>query len=132
MNVQDSIADMLTRLRNALKARYRTVTMPASRQKTLIIQVLKNVGYVSDFSLEEDGSGRKNMTIVLKYQGNKPNIKKITRVSKPSLRVYRSYQSIVSAAGGLGLQILSTSKGIMTDNEARRYKVGGEILCEIV
>lgn len=132
MNIQDSVSDMLTRIRNAMKARYRTVTFPASNQKTRILEVLKTSGYIKEFSLEKDEAEKAILTVVLKYRGNRPNIKQIKRISKPSLRVYKSYKNLEKVAGGIGIQVLSTSKGVMTDGEARLQKVGGEILCEIV
>jgi small subunit ribosomal protein S8 len=133
MNVSDPIADMLTRLRNATSSRHEAVTMPASKMKVAIAQVLKDEGFIRDFSvLEEDGKPQPNLKMELNYGGRKqPVLNGLQRVSKPGLRVYVQRREIPRVYGGLGIAILSTPKGIMTGQEARRQEVGGEILCYV-
>lgn len=130
MSMSDPIADMLTRLRNAIMARHTQVEMPGSRLKQAIAQVLKQEGYIRDYQVVEQ-KPQNLLRIELKYQGNRNAIDGIKRVSKPSRRVYVGYDDIPKVLSGLGINILSTPRGVMGDREARRRKVGGEILCSV-
>ena len=130
--LSDPLSDMLARIRNALKARHRTTQVPASRLKLRVAEILKKEGYISDVRQTEGVSGRSDLTIVLKYADNRASaIDVIRRVSKPGRRVYVRHDKIPHVLSGLGVSILSTSSGVMSDGEARRRKVGGEILCEV-
>ena len=126
----DPIADLLTRIRNAHHAEKIDLTMPGSKIKAAIAKVLKEEGYIEDFdaSVEE---GKPSLTIKLKYYEGAPVIEQIQRVSKPGLRVYKSASELPKVNGGLGVAIISTSKGIMTDRAARSAGVGGEVLCSV-
>lgn len=129
MQITDTIADMLTRIRNASSAKHDTVDIPASNMKKAIAQILVDEGYVKGFQVEEDGKqGMIHMT--LKYQGasKTPVIMGIKRVSKPGLRIYSSSEDMPKVMKGIGTAIVSTSKGVMTDKEARKQNVGGEVL----
>jgi small subunit ribosomal protein S8 len=128
MSMSDPIADMLTRIRNAQMVGHTEVAMPASRLKTSIAQVLKQEGYIEDFALRENGV-MKELRIALKYYAGRPVIERLERVSKPGLRVYRGRDDIPRVMNGLGVAILSTSRGVMTDRKARADGVGGEVLC---
>ncbi|HEX9585523.1 MAG TPA: 30S ribosomal protein S8 [Gammaproteobacteria bacterium] len=130
MSMQDPISDMLTRIRNGLAAGKVRVTMPFSRQKRAIAQVLKDEGYIKDFSVEA-GDGKQQLSIVLKYYGGKPVIEQLQRVSRPGLRVYRSKDQLPNVLGGLGVAIISTSHGLMTDRAARAAGYGGEVVCYV-
>lgn len=130
MSMQDPISDMLTRLRNGHSRSKQTVSMPSSNKKVAIAQVLKDEGYIVDFHVAGDAAN-KSLTIELKYHDGKAVIEKITRVSRPGLRVYRSKDEIPSVVGGLGVAIVSTSKGLMSDRKARAQGVGGEIICSV-
>lgn len=128
MSMSDPIADMLTRIRNAQKARKETVSFPASRLKLAIAEVLKQEGYVS--TVETGGEGvQSSITIGLKYHRSEPVIEKIQRVSRPGLRVYAGASELPRVQGGLGVAIISTSGGVMTDRQARAQGRGGEVLC---
>ncbi len=128
----DPIADMLTRIRNALIAGHKTATIPSSTIKAELARILKEQGYISDYKLEGEGV-RKVITITLAYSSGKTSvIKEIQRISKPSRRVYVGKGEIPRIMGGLGTCILSTSKGILTGNEARKQGVGGELICSIL
>jgi small subunit ribosomal protein S8 len=130
MSMTDPIADMLTRIRNALAAGKTDVSMPLSKQKQAIAQVLKDEGYISDFSaIEQDGKPSLNVT--LKYYEGKPVIEKIKRVSRPGLRIYKGKDQLPRVMGGLGVAIVSTSAGLMTDRAARKAGYGGEVLCYV-
>ena len=127
----DPIADMLTRIRNALTAKHETVEVPASKMKSAIADILVTEGYVSGVKLVEEGPAGK-LVIGLKYtEGNKPVINGLKRVSKPGLRTYSGAANMPKVLGGLGTAIVSTSKGIMTDKQAKAANVGGEVLCFI-
>ncbi|WP_210534635.1 30S ribosomal protein S8 [Thermosulfurimonas marina] len=127
----DPIADMLARIRNALMARHKTVEIPASRMKREIARILKEEGYIEDYEWVAEGPQGK-IVITLKYdEGRRPVISGLKRVSKPGRRVYAGAKKLPRVLGGLGIAIISTSQGIMTDHEARRRGVGGEILCEV-
>jgi len=127
----DPIADMLTRIRNALMARHKTVVVPGSKLKLEIVRILKEEGYIEDYRVIEEKPQIK-IEIVLKYDEKKrPVIAGIRRVSKPGRRIYRGYKELPKVLNGLGIAIISTSQGIMTDHEARKRRVGGEVICEI-
>jgi len=128
MSMSDPIADMLTRIRNAQLVGHASVDMPASKLKAAIAQVLKDEGYIEDFALRDDGA-KKELRIGLKYYAGRPVIERLERVSKPGLRVYRGRNDIPRIMNGLGVAILSTSRGVMTDRKARADGVGGEVLC---
>lgn len=128
MSMSDPISDMLTRIRNGQKARKVSVSLPASSVNLAIADVLRREGYVSGVSTEQDGPKR-TMTVELKYQGNEPVIERIERVSRPGLRVYVGTDKLPKVQGGLGVAIISTSSGVMTDHEARAGRHGGEVLC---
>ena len=128
MSMHDPIADMLTRIRNAQLVGHTEVTMPASGLKSAIAKVLKDEGYIEDFALRENGA-KKELAIGLKYYAGRPVIERIERVSKPGLRVYKGRDDIPRVMNGLGVAILSTSRGVMTDRKARADGVGGEVLC---
>lgn len=128
MSTVDSIADMLTRIRNAQSAKKEHVSMPSSKQKANIAKVLAEEGYVSSYSVETKDN-KATLIIVLKYYQNKPVIDHIKRVSRPGLRIYKSCQEIPLVTGGLGIAVVSTSKGIMSDKNARAQNQGGEIIC---
>jgi len=129
MSMQDTLADMFTRIRNAQMASKTEVTMPSSKMKVSVAQVLKDEGYVEDFSVSADV--KPELTIKLKYFGGKPVIEEIKRVSRPSLRQYKGVDELPKVAGGLGIAIVSTSKGVMTDRAARAAGVGGEVICTV-
>jgi len=129
--ITDPIADMLTRIRNAIKARHPKVDVPASRLKTEIARILKEEGYILNYKVAQEGA-RKTIKIYLKYQANnKPVISEMARVSRPGCRVYVGRDEIPRVVGGLGVNILTTPKGLMTGREAEKQGVGGEILCQI-
>ncbi|TAK66610.1 MAG: 30S ribosomal protein S8 [Betaproteobacteria bacterium] len=128
MSMSDPIADMLTRIRNAQLAEKLSVAMPSSRVKASIAQVLKDEGYVDDFKVREEG-GKSTLEIALKYYAGAPVIEKIERVSRPGLRIYKGREDIPKIMNGLGIAIVSTSKGVMTDRKARATGIGGEVLC---
>jgi small subunit ribosomal protein S8 len=129
--VSDPIADMLTRVRNALSARHPKVDVPASQLKMEMARILKEEGYILNFKLTEEGA-RKFIRIYLKYTpGNEPVISHIERVSRPGCRVYVGSQEIQRVLGGLGINILTTPRGVMTGNTARKEGVGGEVLCQV-
>lgn len=130
MSMQDPIADMITRIRNAGYAGHPTVVMPASRTKEAIALVLKDEGYIGDYRVDAKNN-KKELLISLKYFEDAPVIKKITRISKPGLRIYRGENELPRVMSGLGVAIISTSQGIMSDRHARAKHVGGEVLCEI-
>jgi small subunit ribosomal protein S8 len=128
MSMSDPIADMLTRIRNAQASEKVSVAMPASKLKAAIAKVLKDEGYIDDFKLSQDGA-KPQLEIALKYYAGRPVIEKIERVSRPGLRIYKSTRDIPQVMNGLGIAIVSTSKGVMTDRKARASGVGGEVLC---
>ena len=128
MSMSDPIADMLTRIRNAQATDKASVLIPASKVKQAIAQVLKDEGYIEDFAVR-DNEGKAVIEIGLKYYAGKPVIEKIERVSKPGLRVYKGRNDIPKVMNGLGVAILSTSRGVMTDRKARADGLGGEVLC---
>jgi small subunit ribosomal protein S8 len=128
MPMTDPIADMLTRIRNAQQSEKLSVAMPASKLKSAIAQVLKDEGYIEDFAVRE-AEGKPQLEIGLKYYAGKPVIERIERVSRPGLRIYRPKDALPKVMNGLGVAIVSTSRGVMTDRKARGMGVGGEVLC---
>jgi len=126
----DPIADMLTRIRNGQKARKVSVSMPASKSKEAIASVLKDEGYIVDYKVDGDAADRQ-LTIELKYFKGAPVIEKIQRTSRPGLRIYRGKEELPKVLGGLGVAIVSTSAGVMSDRQAREKGIGGEVLCII-
>ncbi len=130
MSMTDPIADMLTRIRNGQGARKVSVTMPASKAKEAVANVLKDEGYIVDFSTTKDGA-KSELTIELKYFEGAPVIEKIQRASKPGLRVYRGKDDLPKVLGGLGVAIVSTSAGVMSDRQARAKGIGGEVICVV-
>jgi len=128
MSMQDPIADMLTRIRNGQAAGKVRVIMPHAKQKEAIAALLKEEGYIRDYSAEEIG-GKPQLAVVLKYHGRKPVIELLKRVSRPGLRVYKPKDELPTVMGGLGIAVVSTSRGLMTDRQARAAGRGGEILC---
>lgn len=131
MNTSDPIADMLTRVRNAIGAKHAKVDVPASKLKTDIARILKEEGYIMNYKLVEEGP-RKAIRIYLKYTpGNVPAISHIERVSRPGCRVYAGSKEIPRVLGGLGINIVTTPRGVMTGSTARRSGVGGEVLCQV-
>ncbi len=129
--ISDPIADMLTRIRNALATRHTKVDVPASRVKIEIARILKEEGYILNFKPVEDGV-RKTIRIYLKYTpGNVPVISRIERVSRPGCRIYVASKEVPRVLGGLGINILTTSRGVMTGSEARKSGIGGEVLCHL-
>jgi small subunit ribosomal protein S8 len=131
MSMSDPIADMLTRIRNAQATEKVTVAVPASKVKKAIAQVLKDEGYIEDYALR-DNEGKPVIEIGLKYYAGKPVIEKIERISRPGLRIYKGRDDIPRVMNGLGVAILTTSKGVMTDRRARETGIGGEVLCVVV
>ncbi len=131
MLINDPIADMLTRIRNALVAKHETTTLPASNMKKAIAKILVDEGYIKGYEVIEDGV-QGTIKITLKYDGNRKGvISGLKRISKPGLRVYAKSEDIPKVLGGLGIAIISTSKGVMTDRQARKNAVGGEVLCYV-
>jgi small subunit ribosomal protein S8 len=130
MSMSDPIADMLTRIRNAQSVNKPTVSMPSSKLKTAIAGVLKDEGYIEDFAVQ-DTAGKPQLNISLKYYAGRPVIESISRVSRPGLRIYRGSQDIPKVMNGLGVTIMSTSKGVMTDRKAQAAGIGGEVLCVV-
>ena len=128
MSMTDPISDMLTRIRNGQKAKKVVVSMPASRVKLAVAEVLVAEGYITDVGVEGEGADR-TMTVTLKYHEGKPVIERIERASRPGLRYYAGSSELPKVQGGLGVAIVSTSKGVMTDRQARAQGHGGEVLC---
>ena len=131
MSMSDPIADMLTRIRNAPATEKVSVVIPASKVKQAIAQVLKDEGYIEDFAVRKN-DGKAMIEIGLKYYAGKPVIEKIERDSRPGLRIYKGRDDIPRVMNGLGVAIVSTSRGVMTDRRARETGVGGEVLCVVV
>ena len=128
MSMTDPIADMLTRLRNACASRHRRVDMPASKMKTEIARILKENNFIQDYTTLETEDGKKLLRVRLRYAGGEPVIRELKRMSSPGLRHYVGVQEIPRVRNGLGMAILSTSKGLMSDREARQSRTGGELL----
>ena len=130
MSMSDPIADLLTRIRNAQMVAKSTVSVPSSKVKVAIAQVLKDEGYIDSFKVSAEG-GKPELVIVLKYYAGRPVIERIERVSRPGLRVYRGSDAIPQVQKGLGVAIVTTPQGVMTDRKARATGVGGEVLCYV-
>lgn len=131
MTMSDPIADMLTRIRNASMVAHETVDIPASKLKVELAKLMKEEGFISDYAVKEDGKFRV-ITVTLKYDANhKPVITKLERISKPGLRHYSKAKNLQKVLGGLGVAVVSTPKGLLTDRKARKENVGGEVLCYI-
>ncbi|MDU4652863.1 30S ribosomal protein S8 [Sneathia sanguinegens] len=130
MNLTDPIADMLTRIRNANAAKHASVSIPFSRIKESIANILKNEGYIVDYEIKEEGA-IKDIVVTLKFVDGEEVVKGLRRISKPGRRVYSSVENLPKVLGGLGIAIVSTPKGVLTDKECRKHSVGGEILCYI-
>ena len=130
MSMSDPIADMLTRIRNAQAVEKASVVMPSSKLKVAIAKVLKDEGYIDEFAVTEQG-GKSTLTIGLKYYAGRPVIERVERVSRPGLRVYKPSAEIPRVMNGLGIAIVSTPQGVMTDRSARAANVGGEVLCYV-
>ena len=128
MSMTDPISDMLTRIRNGQKARMRTVSMPASKMKLAVANVLVEEGYLDDVTVEEEGVKR-TMTITLRYHDGEPVIEHVARASRPGLRLYAGVDEIPRVQGGLGVAVVSTSRGVMSDRQARHQGHGGEVIC---
>ena len=131
MSMSDPISDMLTRIRNAQLAEKTTVAMPSSKLKVAIAEVLKDEGYVDGFSVVNGDGGKATLEIGMKYYSGRPVIEKIQRISRPGLRIYKGSDDIPKVMNGLGIAIVSTSKGLMTDRKARANGIGGEVLCVV-
>lgn len=130
MSMSDPIADMLTRIRNAQGVQKNTVAMPSSNVKVAIAQVLKDEGYIEDFAVTKT-DGKSELKIGLKYYDRRPVIERLERVSRPGLRVYKGRDELPNVMNGLGVAIVSTPKGVMTDRKARATGVGGEVICYV-
>lgn len=130
MSMTDPIADMLTRIRNGQKARKVSVSMPASSAKEAVAAVLKDEGYISDYTTEGEGA-KKQLSVELKYFEGVPVIERIERASSPGLRIYRGKDDLPKVLGGLGVAIVSTSAGVMSDRQAREKGIGGEVVCVV-
>jgi len=131
MTMSDPLGDLLTRIRNGQRARKSSVSSPSSRLRTNVLEVLKREGYIRDFAWQEVSPGINEVRIELKYHEGKPVIREISRVSKPGRRVYSKIKDLPKVYNGLGISILSTPKGVMSDNEARAANLGGEVLCRV-
>lgn len=129
MSMQDTLSDMLTRIRNGHMADKTVVSMPSSKMKVSVAEVLKNEGYITGYAVE--GEGKPLLSIELKYFEGKPVIEEIKRVSRPGLRIYKGSSDLPKVAGGLGVAIVSTSKGVMSDRAARAAGIGGEVICTV-
>ncbi|WP_250656549.1 30S ribosomal protein S8 [Alkalimarinus coralli] len=129
MSMQDTLADMFTRIRNGQLAEKASVSMPSSKMKVSLAEVLKKEGFIEDFGV--DAEAKPTLTIELKYFDGKPVIEAIKRVSRPGLRQYKSVDELPKVSGGLGVAIISTSKGVMTDSAAREAGIGGEVICTV-
>ena len=131
MSMTDPIADMLTRIRNANQVSHTSVSMPSSKLKVQLAKLLKEEGFIADYSVNEEGKF-KVLVITLKYDAkNKPVITKLERVSKPGLRSYSKSKNLPKVLGGMGIAVVSTSKGLLTDRKARKENLGGEVLCYV-
>lgn len=131
MSVSDPLGDLLTRIRNGQAARLTTVDSPASKLRTNVLEVLKREGYIRDYSVSKNDNGTNNVTVELKYSEGQPVIREISRVSRPGRRVYSPVKDVPRVYNGLGISIISTPRGVLSDKEAREANVGGEILCRV-
>ncbi len=131
MSFSDPLGDMLTRIRNGQKARKTTITSPGSKLRANVLEVLKQEGYIRGYSSETGPEGSENLQIELKYYENQPVIRSLDRVSKPGRRVYTKIKDLKQINNGLGIVVLSTPKGVLSDGKARELNVGGEVLCSV-
>ena len=131
MSFSDPLGDMLTRIRNGQKARKKTIVSPASKLRANVLEVLKQEGYIRDYSQEKVSEGMEQLKIELKYYENQPVIQAVDRVSKPGRRVYAKIKDLKPINNGLGVVVLSTPKGVLSDGKARELNVGGEVLCSV-
>jgi len=131
MSMSDPIADMLTRIRNGQRVNSDSIVMPSSTTKVAIAKVLKDEGYITDYSVAEEPGNKSNLTVRLKYFEGEPVIDTIKRVSRPGLRIYKKKDDLPKVLGGLGIAIVSTSRGVMTDRAARDQGFGGEVICYV-
>ena len=131
MTMSDPLGDLLTRIRNGQRARKSSVLSPSSKLRANVLEVLKREGYIRDFARQESSPGINELRIELKYHEGKPVIREISRISKPGRRVYSKIKDLPKVYNGLGISILSTPKGVMSDNEARAANLGGEVLCRV-
>lgn len=131
MSMTDPIADLLTRIRNGQMAEKRTVSMPASKLKTAVARILQEEGFIAGYEEQDEGNGKRSLTIELKYFNGEPVITHLQRASRPGLRRYAGADEIPRVLRGLGVVILTTSKGVMTDRQARAENIGGELLCTV-
>ena len=131
MSMNDPLSDLLTRIRNGQAARLSVIDSPASKLRTNVLEVLKREGYIRDYSVKQQDNGIAQLNVELKYSEGQPVIKEITRVSKPGRRVYTQVKDVPRVYNGLGISILSTPRGVLSDKEAREANVGGEILCRV-
>ena len=130
MSMSDPIADMLTRIRNGQMAGHTNVVMPSSKMKAAVAQVLNDEGYIAAYSVN-DNNGKAELSVDLKYFDGAPVIEMVKRVSRPGLRVYKNKDELPNVIGGLGIAVISTSKGVMTDRQAREAGIGGEVVCYV-
>lgn len=130
MSMQDPISDLLTRIRNALHMGHKKIALPSSRQKIALVTVLKDEGYIEHYEVTKEHS-HSTLTVYLKYYQNKPVITGLKRVSKPGLRVYKSYKDLPKTWGGFGISVVSTPIGVLCDRVARQNKIGGEVWCQV-
>lgn len=130
MSINDPIGDFLTRIRNGQQARMKAITSPSSTVRENIAAVLKDEGYIADYAVAADGK-KKNITVTLKYYQGKPVIERLERISKPSLRVYKGKGDVPKVLGGLGIAILTTPQGVLSDKKARAAGIGGEVICVV-
>ena len=131
MSMSDPLGDMLTRIRNGQMAAKNTISAPASKLRTNVLEVLRREGYIRGYEMVELGSGRRELSIQLKYHNGEPVIRELRRVSKPGRRIYAGVQELPRVYNGLGIAIVSTPRGVMSDAEARDARVGGEVLCTV-
>lgn len=131
MSMTDSLADMLTRIRNGQQARLYSVQSPSSKLRLSVLEVLKREGYIEAFEEQGNENGSKDLKIILRYMDGEPVIHEVKRISKPGRRVYSKIKKLQKAFNGLGVAVLSTSRGVMSDFEARKANIGGEILCVV-
>jgi small subunit ribosomal protein S8 len=131
MTMQDPLADMLTRIRNAQRANIKSVSMPSSGTKVAVAQVLKDEGYIGEFVVNALDETKKELTVELRYFEGRPVIEEIKRISRPGLRQYKAKDEIPILKGGLGIYIVSTNKGLMSDRAARAHGIGGELICSV-
>lgn len=131
MSMTDPIADLLTRIRNAQRNFFDTVESPSSKARVAVLDVLKREGYIREYTVNEEAGPQSTVKVQLKYDSGEPVIREITRISRPGRRVYSSLSKLPTVKGGLGISILTTSKGVMSDAEAHQQNVGGEVICRV-